>query len=152
MVDWWWASMWFCLWLLSETGVRIFRVEPIVRTDDDKWLGFGGLTDDDLKTCFNARTEFTAEDIAVGADLWNAYRRGDNAKLAEFSTSTSACFPYLKEICEAAIEKDTRPAEIIAEIQFEGKTEFEDIFSEFTRRVGIYGFGDTQVKRLMQKI
>src|SRR5204862_6955157 len=97
-----------------------------------------------------ARTEFTAEDISLGAALWNAYRNGDNAKLAELSTTASACFPYLKEVCEAAIEKDIRPAEIIAEIQFEGKTELEDVFPEFTKRAGVYGFGDLQVKRLLQ--
>jgi hypothetical protein len=144
------VNMWFCVWLLSETGARVYRVEPIVRSDADKWLGFGTLTSDDLKTCFNARTEFTAEDIALGANLWNAYRRGDDTKLTELATSTSACFPHLREICEAAIEKETRPAEIIAEIQFEGKTEFEDIFPEFTKRAGVYGFGDLQVKRLLQ--
>lgn len=144
------VNMWFCLWLLSETGAKVYRVEPIVRSDDEKWLGFGSLTADDLKTCFNSRTEFTADDIALGAALWNAYRKDDNAKLAELATSTSTSFPYLKEVCEAAIEKGTRPAEIIAEIQFEGKTEFEDIFAEFTKRAGVYGFGDLQVKHLLE--
>ena len=144
------VNMWFCLWLLSETGAKIYRVEPIVRSSDDKWLGFGNLTAGELMTCVGTRTEFTVQDIALGAELWNAYRKNDQAKLAELSTTTSACFPYLKEVCEAAIEKDTRPAEIIAEIQFEGKIEFEDIFAEFTKRAGVYGFGDLQVKQLLQ--
>lgn len=144
------VNMWFCLWLLSQTEAQIHRVEPIVRSGADRWLGFGKLTADDLKICFDARTKFTAEDIVLGASLWNAYRTTDNTKLAELSTTMSACFPYLREVCEAAIEKDTRPREIIAEIQFEGKTEFEDIFPEFTRRAGKYGFGDLQVKRLME--
>ncbi len=145
------VNMWFCLWLLSETGAKIYRVEPVVRSEDDKWLGFGGLTADNLTTCFNARTEFTEKDLALGATLWNAYRKDDNAKLAELSTATSACFPYLKEICEAAIEKDSLPAEIIAEIQFEGKTEFDEILAEFTRRAGVYGFGDLHVRRFMEE-
>lgn len=145
------VNMWFCLWLLSETGARVYRVEPIVRSESDRWLGFGKLTSEDLKTCFNARTEFPAEDIALGAKLWNAYRKNDNAKLAELSGSMSTCFPYLREVCEAAIEKDSRPREIIAEIQFEGKTEFEDIVPEFSRRAGVYGFGDLQVKRIIER-
>lgn len=145
------VNMWFCLWLLSETGARVYRVEPVVRSEADRWLGFGNLTSDDLKTCFNARTKLSAEDIALGAVLWNGYRTNDNAKLAELSTSTLACFPYLKEICEAAIEKDTRPREIIAEIQFEGKTEFNYIFPEFVHRAGEYGFGDLQVKKMLQE-
>lgn len=145
------VNMWFCLWLLSETEAQVYRVEPIVRSEADRWLGFGNLTADDLKTGFDARTKFTAEEIALGSALWNAYRTNDNTKLGELSTTTSACFPYLKEICEAAIEKDTRPHEIIAEIQFEGKTEFDEIFSEFTRRAGEYGFGDLQVKKLVER-
>jgi len=145
------VNMWFCLWLLSETGASVYRVEPIVRSEADRWLGFGKLASDDLKTCFNSRIKLPAEDVALGAALWNAYRKNDNAKLAELSTSVSACFPYLREICEAAIEKDTRPGEIIAEIQFEGKTEFDDLFGEFTRRSGVYGYGDLQVKRLIEQ-
>ncbi len=144
------VNMWFCLWLLSETGATAYRVEPIIRSKEDRWLGFGNLTSDDLSACFNARTKFSAEDVALGADLWNAYRTNDHTKLAELSGSTPACFPYLKEVCEAAIEKDRRPAEMVAEIQFEGKTEFEDIFPEFVRRAGEYGYGDLQVKKLVE--
>ena len=144
------VNMWFCLWLLSETKTSVFRVEPIVRSDHDKWLGFGNLVSADLQACFKQRTRFNAEDIALGSALWNVYRTSDNARFAKFSTKESACFPYLKNICEAAIERDTRPAEIIAELQFEGKTEFDEIFSEFTRRAGEYGFGDLQVKRLLR--
>lgn len=145
------VNMWFCLWLLNDTRVNVYRVKPIVRSESERWLGFGGLTADELQACFNTRTIFTAADIALGAALWSAYRTNDNAKLAELRTSASPCFPYLKEICDAAIEKDTRPREIIAEVQFEGKTEFDDIFSEFTRRAGEYGFGDLQVKRLINE-
>jgi hypothetical protein len=29
-------------------------------------------------------------------------------------------------------------------------TELREIFPEFRRRAGVYGFGDTQVKRLME--
>jgi len=145
------VNMWFCLWLLSETKASVYRVEPIVRSEADRWLGFGGLDAHELNVCFNARTQFSAIDIALGAGLWDAFRTKDNARLADLSASTSPCFPYLREVCEAAIEKDTRPREIIAEIQFEGNTEFDDIFPEFIRRAGEYGFGDLQVRRLMER-
>jgi Domain of unknown function (DUF1835) len=144
------VNMWFCLWLLSNTTAEIYRVEPVVLSNEDRWLGFGGFTADELKTCFDAHTRFTPQEIALGAALWNAYRANDRATLADLSNSTSVCFPYLNEVCEAAIEKDSRPREIIAEIQFEGKTDFDEIFSEFTRRAGVYGFGDSQVRRLLE--
>jgi hypothetical protein len=145
------VNMWFCLWLLSETQSTVYRVEPVVRSEAERWLGFGGLTADDLERCFAARSKFSAEDIQLGAGLWNAYRVNDKEKLAALSDSGYACFPYLREICEAAIEKETRPREIVAEIQFEGKTEFDDIFQEFTKRAGEYGFGDLQVRKIIEQ-
>lgn len=143
------VNMWFCLWLLNETQATVFRVEPIVLMENNRWDGFGRLDTSELQTCFDKRTAFTREDITLGADLWNAYRKGDHGRLIELSTTASVCFPYLAEVCEAAVEKDVRPAEIIAEIQFEGKSEFSDIFPEFSRRAGVYGLGDLQVQRIL---
>jgi len=144
------VNMWFCLWLLSETKATVYRVEPIVRSEGERWLGFGNLPSDALKTCFDDRLKCSIKDMELGSELWNAFRTSNLSKLKDLSTSPSACFPYLKEICEAAIERETRPREIIAEIQFEGKTEFEEIFPEFVRRAAEYGYGDLQVKRLIE--
>ncbi|CAN5568246.1 hypothetical protein BH10ACI3_BH10ACI3_20070 [soil metagenome] len=145
------VNMWFCLWLPNETSAEVYRVEPIVRSEAERWLGFGKLGADDLQICFDARTPFTVEDIALGSALWDAYRKSDNARLADLGKTPSICFPYLNEVVEAAFEKDTRPAEIVAEIQFEGMTDFMDVFSEFTKRAGVYGLGDLQVERLLRE-
>jgi len=145
------VNMWFCLWLLHETGAAVYRVEPVVLSKEDRWSGFGKLTAEDLKTCYDRRKYFTTEEIELGADLWNAYRKGDSAKLTELSSAQSPCFPYLAEVCQAAIDKDTRPAEILAEIDVTGKQELEEIFPEFTRRGGVYGLGDLQVQKLLER-
>lgn len=145
------VNMWFCLWLLSQTEATVYRVEPAVRPEQDRWLGFGNLDAADLKICHDARIKLNPDDIALGAALWNAYRKDDHAALAELGNTLSPCFPYLREVVQAAMDRDTRPAEIIAEIQFEGKTEFDDVFAEFTRRAGVYGYGDLQVERLLSK-
>jgi len=145
------VNMWFCLWLLSETGATVYRIEPIVRSAEDRWLGFGKLDPIDLEKCFEQKTRFTEDEIALGAALWNAYRKADHTKLKELATTEQTCFPYLAEVCEAAIDKDTRPQEIIAEIQFEGKAKLEEIFPEFTNRAGVYGLGDLQVEKLIER-
>jgi len=146
------VNMWFCLSLLSPAGAAVYRIEPVVLNTEDRWKGFGLLDDADLKKCFDARTKFSAEDIDLGVNLWNAYRQNDNDRLLELAQTESACFPYLKEVCDAAAERDKRPLEILAEIHFEGKTEFEVIFAEFSRRAGVYGFGDLQVKRILDQM
>ncbi len=146
------VNMWFCLWLLRETGVAAFRVEPAVLKDEERWDGFGYLGFAELQKCYEQRVRFTRKEIELGAELWNAFRKNDHEKLIELSNAEQNCFPFLAEVCEAAIERDTRPAEIVAEIQFEGKTEIDEIFPEFKRRAGVYGFGDLQVSRLLDQV
>ncbi len=145
------VNLWFCLWLLNETDAAVYRVEPVVRSEKTRWLGFGRLDAADLKTCFNARVSLSRDDVRLGAELWNAYRVGDTAKLAEIATTISLAFPYLAEIVQAAIDKDTRPADIVAEMNIHRKTDVTEIFPEFTRRAGVYGLGDLQVQRLLDK-
>ncbi len=141
------VNMWFCLWLLSETGAAVYRVEPVVLSQDDRWDGFGKLSAVELQTCYDARTYFAPEDIALGAALWNAYRKGDGVRLTELSTTESPCFPYLVEVCQAAIDKDTRPAEILEGLD----PKSEDIFAQFTKLAGVYGLGDLQVQKLIDQ-
>jgi hypothetical protein len=146
------VNMWFCLWLLKETGAEIYRVEPSVLKTEDRWKGFGRLDADDLQKCFDGRKKLTSDDIILGANLWNAYRRNDHTRLRELSNTHSAAFPYLKEVCQAAIDKDVRPLEILQKIRADGFETFPEIFPEFVDRAGEYGFGDVQIKYLLEKI
>jgi hypothetical protein len=146
------VNMWFCLSLLRDSKARVFRVEPVMKRDVDPWSGFGRLSADDLNRCFAGRTMFSARDIELGGDLWYAYQIRDYARLAKLSDTESACFPYLKEACEAEIEKETRPRQVLMELQDSGFEEFGDVFAAFTERAGVYGFGDSQVKKILADI
>jgi hypothetical protein len=143
------ANMWFCIDLISNTGASVFRVEPVYRTPEDRWNGFGGATPEQMRECFRSRINLTADDIALGSELWRAYRTNDRSELERLSKVTSSTFPYLNELCGAAVAKDSRPSEIVRQIQAEGITAFDKLFPEFRKRAGVYGFGDSQVKRLM---
>src|SRR5580765_5031305 len=128
------VNMWFCLWLLSETGARVFRVEPIGLDEADRWDGFGKFEADDLKACFELRTEFTKDEIAKGAALWEAYQSKDNEKLTELAAAESTGFPYLNEVAAAAVIRDTQPIETLNAITAGGETDFSKIFVEFKKR------------------
>jgi hypothetical protein len=142
------VNMWFCLWLLRGSTAAIYRVEPCILTTEDRWRGFGRMDADDLRRCFANRTLFGKADVQLGASLWEAYRSGDNDRLLELSQASSECFPYLEEVCVAAVEKDSKPAQVLAGIAADGITGFGKVFAEFSQRAGVYGFGDVQVKRL----
>jgi len=146
------TNMWFCLSLLTESTADVFRVEPSVLFDDHVWDGFAGLGPNDLKKCFDARVKLSPADVELGANLWTAYRHRDYARLEKLSRTQSPAFPKLREVCVAAIEKESRPKEIITEIIQGGKTDFDKIFLEFKKKAGVYGYGDAQVKTICYEL
>ena len=145
------ANMWFCLSLLPETKAGVYRVAPVVRTEADVWKGFGKLSAEDLKKCFAERIKFTDADIQLGAELWKAYQTADYERLEKLSETESGCFPRLKEVCRAEIEKGFRPQKVLQEIIENGADDFAEIFPEFSTRAGVYGFGDAQVQRILRQ-
>lgn len=143
------ANLWFCLHLLNGSGAKIFRVAPAVRGDADKWKGFGTLKGEKLRECFDRRIELTPDDVQLGAAMWKAFANADHGKLNELAEKGSDRFPYLNETAAAASAIATGPHTVIGEIIGEGVSGFADVFEEFTRRAGVYGFGDVQVRRLL---
>jgi len=146
------VNLWFCLYFLQESEAKIYRVAPVVREKTEIWKGFGSLRGEDLEKCFAKRMEFSEKDIQLGADLWKAYQNADYETLESLSETKSECFPYLKEVCRAEIEKSVRPRKILQKIIAEGKTDFAEIFPEFTAQAGVYGFGDLQVQKILAEI
>lgn len=146
------ANMWFCLDLLKGSDAAVFRVEPLNAAPDDIWKGFGKLSDSDLVSCYEGRTRLSDEDIEIGSQLWQAFRNNERAALRRLGEYRSPCFPFLKEVCDAAAEIESRPAEIVRELKAGGLNEIETLFPEFQKRAGVYGYGDSQVERLLETV
>ena len=102
------VNLWFCLNELKGSRAALFRVAPVHPVPDSVWDGFGDHASSDLKTCFDAKSQFSTEDIRVGSTLWTAYRERDSARLLELGEYRSENFPFLKEVCAAAAVVDTR--------------------------------------------
>ena len=145
------ANMWFCLDLLNDHE-NIYRVAPLNASPDDVWKGFGRHDAPMLNECFQERTKFTAEDVEKGRELWDAFRKRDSERLLELGNYRSARFPFLKETSTAAAEIETRPKAILKEITATGASDIETVFPEFQKRAGVYGYGDLQVERLLEKL
>ncbi|MFZ1701221.1 MAG: DUF1835 domain-containing protein [Pyrinomonadaceae bacterium] len=146
------VNMWFCLSLLSNTDAKVYRVEPIGLDVLERWEGFGKFAADDLKACFELRTELTKNDVDLGSLLWDAYRHKDQAGVNSLADTESTCFPYLKEVARAAVDEDVEPVEVLRAITQNGETDFGKIFVEFKKRAGVYGYGDLQVQALLDRL
>jgi len=146
------TNLWFCLSLLKNTGAKLYRVEPITLAEPDRWSGFANSDAKDLRECFEGRAEISSEDLRLGVALWDAYRTDDRPSLSKLAAAESACFPYLSEVCSAAIDREAKACQILSEIRREGAAGFAEIFAEFVKRAGVYGYGDTQVQNFLAQL
>lgn len=156
------TNMWFVISLFTDQPtIKLYRIFPTVSNISDNWKGFGISNAEMLEQSYSSKVLFKPQDIELGNKLWTAYKINDFKKLKELSKVQSNCFQYLEEVCQAHIDRfpkdDTlgRPEKVVKEIIETKSTNFQDVFSEFSIRQGIYGFGDLQLKniydRLMQK-
>lgn len=154
------ANMWFVLSLLYDLPIRkqVYAVYPSWRKGAEVWLEFGRASTDDMLFAFEHRVLFSEDDLQLGKDLWQAYKRNDLVTLKKLSAQPSAAFPYLREVCQAHIDRfpppgaKSRPEKLVGELLQGPRKDFPYIFSEFSKREGIYGFGDLQFKNIYDKL
>jgi hypothetical protein len=153
------VNLWFVLYLLSDARkIKIYRVFPPEASPANSWRGFGDASAAALEQAYESKVPFTSSDLVLGKNLWEAYRLGDRAQLTTLSKSASPCFRQLAEVCQAQLDRisedpsERRPEKVIVELLAMGITDFDTLFSQFSEREGIYGFGDLQVRELLDSI
>lgn len=153
------ANMWFIISLLvAQPTLKVFRIFPKINKLSDTWKGFGIATTETLEHAFQEKVLFQTSDIILGNNLWTAYKNHDFEKLTELSKIPSNCFQNLAEVCQSHIDRFPdnnslgRPERVIKEIIDTKSADFEVVFAEFSNKEGIYGFGDLQVKSMLDRL
>jgi hypothetical protein len=154
------VNTWFVMSLLQarKANILVNRVMPQVETGTDVWHGFGPADGEKLVASYWNRVPLTRTDLALGKDLWEAYRHHDLGRLEALAGGEPKSFPYLGEVVQAHLERypkagrKPRPVAVLSDIVSAGTTGFPAIYREFFRREGIYGFGDSQVRNLLAQV
>lgn len=156
------VNMWFVMSIINELPIKkkVFAVytSHLDKNSKQFWNGFGLANSAELRTCYAQRILLTDVDMQLGNDLWSAYKNGELEKLTTLSMNRSLAFPYLPEVVNAHVErfpkdgKKGRPERVIEDITKNISTDFHKVFKEFWSRESIYGFGDTQLKSLYDKV
>jgi hypothetical protein len=109
---------------------------------------------EDLRTCYDSHTTFTQDDIRLGINLWQAFQNKNLISLKEPSETSTTCFPYLPKVYTAYIQsvQHRRPERILQQLIENGITDFDQLFTFFSRSEGIYGYGDLQVKEMYKNL
>ncbi|MES2777935.1 MAG: DUF1835 domain-containing protein [Bacteroidota bacterium] len=156
------VNMWFVISIINSLSIKkkVFAVftSYLDKTNKQFWNGFGPAKSDELNICYAARIPLSEADIHFGQELWNAYKNGNLEALTNLSKHQSSAFPYLQEVVKAHVDRfpkagaKGRPEKVIEDIIKNGSTDFHKVFEEFWNRESIYGFGDTQLKSLYDKV
>jgi hypothetical protein len=156
------VNMWFVISIINNLPVRkkVYAVYTsyLNRTDKQFWNGFGPADSSQLQACFGHRILLSDAELQLGKALWTAYKDNKFEELIRLSQNQSSAFPYLQEIVKAHIERfpkdgtTGRPEKVIEDITKNISTDFHEVFKEFWNRESIYGFGDTQLKHLYDKV
>lgn len=152
------AKLWFCLNFVSThiptASVYIAMPDP---NSDPQWSGFGNMNSTQLTNCYKRRVCVHAAEKQLAMQLWDAFRTKDRLALSELSSSDSLCFPQLREVCQAELDRNPitgmgRPHLKLQSILNAGETDFAAIFDKFRETEGVYGYGDLQVKELLSTL
>ena len=152
------ANMWFVMSLVEQQEIELYRIFPVINNEEDTWKGFGIADSQMLEQAFQDKIKMTPGDIALGKSLWHAYSTNDLAQFAVLSKTPSQAFKYLPDVCLAHLDrfpKDGslgRPHRVIKELREKSNGDFNALMSDFFEREGIYGFGDVQVRRMVDEL
>ncbi len=151
-------NMWFTIFFLHRHKIDapLYVVMPPSK-GENIWLGFGRMDANSLRNCFEKKVQFSPDDKKLALTLWDSFQSHGLNKLLDHSRSQSACFPLLREVCEAHVARFAqtglgRPQRILKSILDSGVKDFNSVFQTFWKTEGIYGFGDTQVRQMLAAI
>ena len=126
----------------------------LIRPDKHTRYGFGAFDLEGLLILFEKR--ILLPDLKLFSNLWLAYQANDHQKLVETGSLLPVNFAFVNDAIQAQLDRDSPekgPKAILNQIIAEfGTDNFGIVFREFSKRAPIYGFGDLQVKQLMNQL
>ena len=152
------TNLWFMIHYVNRLHIALqYSIAYPDFQIDQNWRGFGYHTADHLNNCFQNRIALSVNDIRLGSTLWEAYASHDRSKLIALAKEKSIAFPSLAEVISAHLDRFPstglgRPMEKLRQLQLNGFKSFHEIFTSFSETEGVYGFGDLQVKQMLDEI
>ncbi|WP_375181845.1 DUF1835 domain-containing protein [Chryseobacterium sp.] len=144
------VNMWFCLTLIpKDKNINIYRIFP-KSSKESQWKGFSDSDRFDLEETLTSRVLFKQKDLELGQNLWKVYQSNHQNKLKQLSEIQSDCFRFLPELITTY--QSINPEVFIQNLIQNGITDFSEVFEEFREELGIFGFGDLQVKLIYDKV
>lgn len=135
------VNFWFLISNLNLRNKKILRVFP-----RDKEKGFAETNENDLLEMFDSAKEINDTERKLISDLWKSFQQINLLKNA-----SSEIVRNLEELIIANENRFNGALESqIKDIQKTAET-FKEVFKVFNQKYPVYGFGDLQLKRLINQ-
>jgi hypothetical protein len=151
------VNFWFVMNLLSTSlhNRKFFLIRPKAGSE----YSFAEMNESELIEAYKNKTKIEVSETRMIGELWNFYQMNDFEKMINNAEKLHSKFSFLLPAIQAHIDripvggKPGRVTQTLLNIINDlGTTEFIPVFKEFSKRETIYGFGDTQIKRLLDEI
>jgi hypothetical protein len=148
------VNLWFICHLIKYYKLPnpVFLVRPTTLS----MYGFAAYDQGGLRGLFANRISI---DRPAFAGLWQAYQTHDLPRLERQALQLNERYGFVLPAVQALIESypteksQGRPKDTLLRLTKElGTTKFGKVFQAFYQEEAIYGFGDLQVKRLMDEL
>lgn len=149
------VNLWYVTYLLAGSN-RSYRL-ALIRPPAHTAYSFGTLDGSGLLQAYADRIYI--KDLLPWSHLWMAYRKGDIESLNRLGEQLSGAFPFVLPAIQAHIDRLPRgdypgkPLAVMQDIVAQyGVDDFDAIFTAFSAKASIYGYGDIQVRALLDQI
>lgn len=156
------TNMWYSVYFLMHQCAAMKSNISWVRSKSLKY-GFSAFDETGLKKAFDKRKKLNTEEVLSFSALWRAFAKKDIPGLRGLIHKAAKIDPILKEVVEAIIDAEqldpqtklNRPEQSMVEVLNElgnEKAHFGKVYTSFCEKEAIYGFGDSQVKYIYDKV
>lgn len=151
------VNLWFVLHLLNKKNKlgSIYLVRPKPGYE----YSFGSMSEFELVIAFQNKIKIESAEFHQLSQLWKLYQEDNVKTMLAIAEDLPEQYSFLKPTIEAHSERlpynefPGRPSRTLLQIMEDlGTDDFAPVFREFCKRESIYGFGDLQVKRLLDQI
>ena len=149
------VNSWFVAWYLYQqnTYTHVYMVRPDKRSP----YGFHAYSEEELIELYTQRS--VVSELSSLAQCWVAYSHADQEYLQQLTQGLPSTMDYVKKAVEAYKEMHPksgqlgRPQTVLKKIIAEkGIHDFGAIFRSFQKALPHYGFGDLQLKRMVNEL
>jgi hypothetical protein len=151
------VNFWFVIHLLKEN--RKNYCIYLVRPNKGNEYSFGMMSKPELAEAFKTRIKVTPAQFQKLGNFWRYYQGNETQKMIDLATKLKKSYSSLLPAIRAHTDRipkngqPGKPVQTLIQIIDELKTtDFMQVFRAFCKRDAIYGFGDVQVKRMLNEL